>query len=73
MYNNLIDESLISYKKINLSEAPFNNKEFDILENIQMYNEINADINIPNNDMKVLKICKEDNECYYADSKQIKN
>ena len=38
-----------------------------------MYNEIDADINIPNNDMKVLKICKEDNECYYADSKQIKN
>ena len=33
--------------------------------------KLSSDINIPNNDIKVLKICKEDNECYYADSKQI--
>ena len=72
LYNNLIDETLINYKKINLKETPFNNKEFEVLENEKMYNENSSDINISKNDIKVLKICNKDKECYYLDSKQIK-
>ena len=70
--NNYIDQTLLNYKKINLTETPFNNKEFDILEHIQMYNEISSDVNISNNDLKVLKMCDENNPCHYVNFEESK-
>ena len=72
LYNDLIDETLINNKKINLTETPFNNKEFEVLENIKMYNENSSNINSSKNDIKVLKICNKEEKCYYVDSNYIK-
>ena len=73
--NNYIDHTLLNYKKINVTEAGLNNKEFDILDHIKMYNEMSSDINISNNDLKVLKMCDETNPCHYVkfEENKIKN
>ena len=64
--NNLVDETEINNDIISLKEEIFEGKNINVISNIDMYPSKNEDLDIINNDFKILKKCKDDNKCYYV-------